>query len=212
MAKISMHLKISLIFLLIFVITFSDCLTSESYVSIKYSVSIITEGNATVYVPVLLDLPEKNTSDMVSLFKLKTEPGSKINVSFKVVDTNFGASLRIKTNGNVTLEAIAGGEYLKTHPEIPTHPFTHGDFSPMFFDFSMRINTTYPENRAPESYYWAYFEPNNQSEIKVKISQQTSYKGVESWDSLAGNSTYPGYFTLRHGWQTFRMEHGIGFY
>lgn len=206
-----MNLTIYLIVtLLIFVITFSGCLTSESYVSIKYSVSIITEDNATVYVPILLDLPDKNTSDMVSLFKLKTEPGSKINVSFKVVDTNFGASLRINTNGNVTLEAIAGGEYLRTHPKIPTHPFTHGDFSPMFFDFSMRINTTYPENRAPESYHWAYLEPNNQSEVKIKISQQTSYKGIESWDSLEDNSTYPGYFTLKPGWQTINFDHVIG--
>lgn len=182
----------------------------EPYGDIEYKVAIETDGNATLYLPLPLDLPNGTVSDLVSTLEV-SEKSADTQVSYNVINTTYGKALCVVTTGNVVLSAHAGYEYFETHPDVPVHPFIPGQEEPMFFDLSLQKKPTNKLNYER----WAYLGTDNNSSIDIKVFERiiTSYKyfGTESWKSLEDNSSYYGYFTLKPGWQIIEFDHGIGY-
>ncbi|MCK5641963.1 MAG: hypothetical protein KAJ19_14260 [Gammaproteobacteria bacterium] len=203
-------MKKLLILLIIFSISSSGCLNEpEPYANIQFKISIWTDENATLYLPLPLDLPNYTVSDLVSLIKVSDKP-EDTEVSYYVIDTVHGKALRVNTTGNVILSAKAGYEYLESHPEMPIRPFTPGQEEPMFFDLSLQVNQTDKLNYER----WIYLAAPDNSGINLKVFQYL-YAGVsagaEGWKTLENNSPYYGNFTLKPGWQIIRFDHGIGY-
>lgn len=206
------HPVVYLSFIALIVIAFSlGCLGKpKPYADIEYRVSIWTDENATLYLPLPLDLPNYTVSDIVSMLKVK-EKSPDTQVSYYITDTIYGKALRIHTNGNVVLHSKAGYEYLETHPDVPVHPFIPGQNEPMFFDLSLQVNQTDMLNYER----WAYLEKENGKFAEVKFFEYldiTTDPGVEGWLSLEENSPYYGNFTLKPGWQIIKFRHTIGYH
>lgn len=160
--------KIKLIlFILLIIIISSGCLKEpQPYGDIEYRVSIWTDENATLYLPLPLDLPNYTVSDLVSLIEVSEKSGDT-QVSYDVADTIYGKALRVNTTGNVILSAKAGYEYLETHPDVPVHPFIPEQEEPMFFDLSMQVNQTDKLNYER----WIYLGAPDNSDINLKVFQ-----------------------------------------
>lgn len=186
------------------------CLAETQYGSLEYSVSLETDKDTLLYIPLMLDLPTQTISDLINLIKVENNE-QKLNVSYNVIDAKYGKALSIRTSKSVTLKAkLPYKEYLKSNQPILIDPAnTH-------FDLSMKKNSSYYEGRGIESYHLIYFEPSNSNttqQVKVKLDQKiTTSSGVEYWTTYEGNTTNYGYSTLNHGWQFIRMESGVAVY
>ena len=183
---------------------------SQSINGIKYKIMIWTDENATLYLPLPLDLPNYTVSDLTSNIEI-TEKSEETQVSYEVINTTYGYALKINTTGNVVLYAKAGAEYFETHPDAPVHPFIPGQDEPMFIDLSLQVNTTDKLNYDR----WAYLETEENSSINIKVFEWigiTTDFGYEGWKSLKDDSPYYyGNFTLKPGWQVVEFEHYIGY-
>lgn len=202
---------ICLFFITLIVTTFSlGCLAEKQYGSLEYSVSIETDRDTLLYVPLMLDLPNQTVSDLINLIKVENDK-QKLNVSYNVIDATYGKALSIRTSKSVTLKAtLPYKEYLQSNQPILIDPAN------MHFDFSMKKNSSYYEGRGIESYHWIYFESsdgNATQRVKVKLDQKiTTSGGVEYWTTYEDNTTNYGYSTLRPGWQFIRIESGVAVY
>lgn len=205
--------KTLIIYLLLLLIgmSISGCISSESYSPIKYIITIETNEQATMYLPVLLDLPDNTVADLVYLLKVDTKESPKIKVSYDVVDTIYGKALRIATTGNVSLMADSSFKYYDSHPEMPLSPFkAEYENAPKFFNVSMKIN----EKNAYTSFHWAYLETNNTNQVKVRIYNRANTKmGGESYYSLSdGSDERNHFFTIKPGWQPIGFQRNVGYY
>lgn len=190
----------------------SGCIeASEPYSPIKYSITIETNDQTTVYLPVLLDLPNNTVADLVDSLKVKMKEFPDVEVSYDVIDTIHGKALMINTSGNVTLKAVNNFKYYDDHPEMPISPFiSEYEDEPKFFDFSMKKNETNPY----VSFHYAYFESSNDHQIKVKIVYEASTKvGGEYCTSLPdGTDERHYFFTMEPGWQVIGFEREVGYF
>ena len=205
------HHKFKLLILLSFfivIVTFG-CV-QKPYASIEYKISIWTDENATLYLPLPLDLPNYTVSDLVLLLKV-SEKSADTQASYDIIDTIYGKALRINTTGNVVLYAKANYDYLEAHPDVPVHPFIPGQNEPMFFDLSLQVNQT----DKLDYKRWAYLEQKDNLTIDIKVFELldvTTDPGVEIWLSLKDDSPYYGNFTLKPGWQIIKFDHTIGYH
>ena len=81
-----------IIYLLLLLISssISGCIeTSEPYSPIKYSITIETNDQTTVYLPVLLDLPNNTVADLVDSLKveMKESPAWKSRMMLSILFT-----------------------------------------------------------------------------------------------------------------------------
>ncbi|MCX9014812.1 MAG: hypothetical protein OIN89_08485 [Candidatus Methanoperedens sp.] len=186
----------------------SGCIdSSDQYSPIKYTITIETNDWATIYLPVLLDLPNNTVADLVSYLKVDKKKSSDIKVIYDIIDTNHGKALRINTSGNVTLKAVAGNEYYKNHLELPITPFIPGkEEQPKFFNMSMKVNKS--------NIHWAYLETNADNQVKVQILSGANIKyGGEYLDSISdGSDDRLHFFTMEHGWQTIGFRRSVVYY
>ena len=183
---------------------------SESYSPIKYGITIETDNKITVYLPVLLDLPNNTVADLVYLLEVDKKE-SDIEVTFDVIDTIHGEALRIDTTGNVSLKAVSSFKYYDTHPEMPITQFkAHYENNPKFFNISMKINETNPYT----SFHWAYLETNDTDQVKVRIYNGANTKiGGEYYYSLSdGSDERNRFLTIKPGWQAIGFQRKVGYY
>ena len=203
-----------IIYLLLLLISssISGCIeTSEPYSPIKYSITIETNDQTTVYLPVLLDLPNNTVADLVDSLKVEMKESPDIEVSYDIIDTIHGKALRINTSGNVSLKAVSSFKYYDSHPEMPITPFiSKYEDEPKFFDISMKTNETNPY----VSFHNAYLENSNNHQIKVKIVYEASTEvGGEYCTSLPdGTDERHYFFTMEPGWQVIGFEREVGYF
>ena len=198
-----------LIIILVISVTQGCSFKSKPNANIQYQVSIWTDGNTTVFLPLPLNLPNYSVSDLVSMIEL-SEKSPDTEVSYDVVDTIHGKALRINTTGNVVLLAKTDYSYLETHPELPVHPFIPGQNEPMFFDLSLQVNKTDKLNYER----WAYLKINDNAHHYIKVDEWlvvSTDMGAEGWLGLIENSSHYGNVTLEPGWQIINFRHRIGY-
>lgn len=202
----------TLILLILFIgISISGCISSESYSPIKYMITIETNEPTTLYLPVLLDLPDNTVADLVDYLKIEKKESPDIEVSYDVIDTIHGKALRINTSGNVSLMADSGFKYYNSHSEMPLSPFkAEYENAPKFFNVSMKIY----EINTYTSFHWAYLETNNTNQVKVRIYNRANTKmGGESYYSLSDGSDERNHFiTIKPGWQPIGFQRKVGYY
>lgn len=186
----------------------SGCIEKrEPYSPIEYEIVVETNDKATLYIPVLLDLPNNNVADLIDPLKVHKKEFRDTEVTFDIIDTIHGKALRINTSGNVTLKAVSSSNYYKTHPEIPMSLFiseTETDLK--FFNMSLKSNES--------SHYWAYLETTKDNNVKVQITAGANVNaGGEYWTSRPDGSDERHYFfTMEPGWQLVGIRRSIIYY
>jgi len=179
----------------------------EPYYPIEYEIIVETNDQATVYLPILLDLPNNTIADLAKSLKVKKSKSPNEEITYDIIETIHGKALRINTTGNVTLNAVSSNKYYKTHPAIPLHPFIPGnENNAKFFNMSMRINE--------RNSYWAYLESENGNNVKVQITCGADVnEGGEYWTSQPDGSDKRHYFfSLKQGWQSIGIRRSIIYY
>ena len=200
--------------ILVLIVTMSislGCLSeSKPYADIEYRVSIWTDGNATLYLPLPLDLPNSTVSDLISTIRVN-EKSANTHVSYDIIETKYGNALCVNTTGNVVLSAKADFDYLKEHSEVPVHPFIPGQDEPMYFDLSLHANRKDKLNY--DRMIYLDISNNPEADVKVFISfDVTSDPGSETWLSLKEKSPYYGNLSLKPDWQIMTFRHTIGYH
>jgi len=200
-----------LIFIIFTLIIISQgCLKTDQHGSLEYSVSVETDREIILYVPLTQDKQNQPVLDIINHIKVGNGNDNS-NISYEVVDTKYGKALRIKTMGNTTLQSSwPYRKYLQNNPQILIDPDN------MHFDMSMKKNSTFYEDRGTESYHWIFFETKNNNTtqyVKVKLDQKiTTSGGVEYWTTYENDKLNYGYSTLKPGWQLIRIESGVAVY
>ena len=195
------------IFLLLIGMSISGCISSKPYSPIKYSITIETNNQTSVYLPVLLDLPENTVADLVDYLEVEIKESPDVKVFYDVIDTDHGKALRINTSGNVTLKAVSSSNYFKTHSEMPLSPFkAEYEGIPKFFNMSMETNESY--------LHWAYLETNADNQVKVQILSGANIKyGGEYLDSISdGSDDRLHFFAMEPGWQVIGFRRAVIYY
>jgi len=182
----------------------------EPYYPIEYEIIVETNDKATVYLPILLDLPDNKVADLAKSLKVKKSKSPNVEITYDIIETIHGKALRINTTGNVTLKAVSSNNYYKTHPAIPLHPFIPGNENyAKFFNMSMNVNES--------SYHWAYLESNNNnnhSPIKVLIisAANTKIGGEYLVSEPDDTDDRQFFFSLEPGWQKIVIRRSTIYY
>lgn len=185
--------------LISFLILVSGCTTT--YADYGYEVAVDADGEATVYIPVAMDADTGEIADLVSEMKVVEKEGSDTEVDYGVVSTRYGRALKIRTTGDVKLNATADEGYLEKHPAQ-----TAAGGYPHFFNVSMKADTRgyRPQSSIP---HYAKLETEDTSEVSVFIDlHATNKQGTESWNTDLDT------ITLRPGWNKIKISWNPGIF
>lgn len=186
------------------ILSLSGCLGGDSSSDlelVEYRVEVDTEGPATVYLPVLTEVPSGNVSDLVK--ELKLQSGSR-NASLEVVETGRGKALKVETDGDVKFEVTRGSSYFDTHPHLERGVTMGERDAPIYLNFTMTQNgstsgRSWSENRS-EGLHWYYLESEEPVRIHLNAEVLNRY-GEEYWRFNR---------ELEPGWQSASMGRTVG--